>query len=58
MRLVSRRKRPIRLEMPPLSDKAWKLIKRCWVQEAVRRPAMENIVKKIMTWRSSNHVAS
>ncbi|KAF8335275.1 kinase-like domain-containing protein [Amanita rubescens] len=52
VRLVSRGKRPPRLDKPPLSDRAWKLIKRCWVKEAVRRPAMEDIVEKIMAWRS------
>ncbi|KAF8734663.1 hypothetical protein AX14_003174 [Amanita brunnescens Koide BX004] len=52
MRLISRGKRPPRLEKPPLSDRAWKLIKRCWAKEAVRRPAMEDIVEKIMAWRS------
>ncbi|KAF8321905.1 kinase-like domain-containing protein [Amanita rubescens] len=49
VKLVSSRgKRPPRLEKPPLSDRAWKLIKQCWVKEAVRRPAMEDIVEKIM----------
>ncbi|KAF8351860.1 kinase-like domain-containing protein [Amanita rubescens] len=53
VKLVSRGKRPPRLDKPPLSDRAWKLIKRCWVKEAVRRPAMEDIVEKIMAWRSA-----
>ena len=52
MKLVSRGKRPPRLDKPPLSDKAWKLIKRCWVKEAARRPAMEDVVEKMMAWRS------
>ena len=52
MKLVSRGKRPPRLDKPPLSDKAWKLIKRCWVKEAMRRPAMEDVVEKMMAWRS------
>ncbi|KAF8324830.1 kinase-like domain-containing protein, partial [Amanita rubescens] len=53
VRLVSRGKRPPRLDKPPLSDKTWKLIKRCWVKEAVRRPAMEDVVEKMMAWRSA-----
>ena len=52
VRLVSRGKRPPRLDEPPLGDKAWKLIKRCWVKEAVKRPAMEDVVEKMMAWRS------
>ncbi|KAF8330113.1 kinase-like domain-containing protein [Amanita rubescens] len=49
---VSRGKRPPRLDEPLLSDQAWKLIKRCWAREAARRPAMEDIMEKMMTWRS------
>jgi serine/threonine protein kinase len=52
VRLISRGKRPPRLDKPPLSDKAWKLIKRCWAKEAARRPPMEDIMEKMMTWRS------
>ena len=48
---VSRGKRPPRMDKPPLSDKTWNLIKRCWVKEAVRRPAMEDIIEKMMAWR-------
>jgi hypothetical protein len=51
MKLVSQGERPPRLDKPPLSDKAWKLIERCWVKEAVRRPAMEEVVEKMMAWR-------
>ena len=58
MKLVSRGKRPPRLDKPPLSDKAWKLIKRCWVKEAVRRPAMEDVVEKMMAGDLCNHTAS
>ena len=52
MKLVSRGKRPPRLENLPLSDRAaWKLIKRCWVKEAVRRSAMEDVAEKMMAWK-------
>ncbi|KAF8335270.1 kinase-like domain-containing protein [Amanita rubescens] len=50
---VSRGKRPPRLDKPPLSDRAWKLIKRCWMKEVARRPAMEDIMEKMMTWGSA-----
>jgi hypothetical protein len=53
VKLVSRGKRPPRIDKPPLSDKAWKLIKRCWAKEAARRPAMEDIMERMMTWRSA-----
>ena len=52
-RHVSSGKRPPRLNKPPLSDKAWKLIKRCWASEAIRRPAMENILERMMAWKSA-----
>lgn len=52
MKNVSKGKRPPRMDKPPLSDKAWNLIKRCWAKEAVRRPAMEDVVEKMMAWRS------
>ncbi|KAF8626086.1 hypothetical protein AX15_005084 [Amanita polypyramis BW_CC] len=48
MRLVSRGKRPPRLEGPAISDRAWSLIKRCWRKDPVRRPAMEDIVETMM----------
>lgn len=51
-KLVSRGKRPPRLDKPPLSDEAWELIKRCWVKEAERRSAMEDITGKMVTWRA------
>ena len=50
---VSRGKRPPRMYKPPLSDKAWKLINRCWAGEAIRRPDMENILDKMMAWKSA-----
>ncbi|KAF8328471.1 kinase-like domain-containing protein [Amanita rubescens] len=51
-RLICQGKRPPRMDEPPLSDKAWRLIKRCWMKEAVRRPAMENILERMVTWIS------
>jgi hypothetical protein len=52
VKLVSRGKRPPRLENLPLSDRAaWKLIKRCWVKEVVRRSAMEDVAEKMMAWK-------
>ena len=48
MWLVSRGKRPPRLDEPPLSDWAWKLIESCWVNETWSRPAMKDIVERMM----------
>jgi hypothetical protein len=45
IRLVSRRTRAPR---PPLSDWAWKLIQSCWVRETSRRPAMKDVVERMM----------
>jgi hypothetical protein len=50
---VSGGMRPPRMYEPPLIDKAWKLIKRCWASEAIRRPAMENILERMMAWKSA-----
>ena len=46
-------KRPRPMDKPPLGDKAWKLIKRCWASEVIRRPAMENILERMMAWKSA-----
>jgi hypothetical protein len=54
-KLVAQGKRPPRLEVPPLSDKAWKLIKRCWANEAVRRPSMETVLEKMLQWPGNLH---
>jgi len=51
-RLICQGKRPPRMDEPPLSDKAWRLIKRCWMKEAVRRPAMEDILERMVAWKS------
>ena len=49
MWLVSRGERPPRLDEPPLSDWAWKLMQICWVREALKRPAMNDVVERMMT---------
>ena len=49
MRLVSRGERPPRLDKPRLSDWAWELIQSCWAQDALKRPAMKNVVESMMT---------
>ena len=41
MRLHSRGVHPPRLDSPPLSDRAWELIRTCWVREASKRPRIE-----------------
>ncbi|KAM6501328.1 Protein kinase-like domain containing protein [Amanita muscaria] len=51
MKQVTRyRKRPDRIGEPPLGDKAWKLIKRCWIHEASRRPTMEAVIESMVKW--------
>ena len=41
MRLHSRGVHPPRLDLPPLSDGAWELIRTCWVREASKRPRID-----------------
>ena len=48
MRSVTRGERPPRLEEPSLTDDAWKLIQDCWSQEKIARPAMEDVVERLM----------
>lgn len=50
---VSQGERPPRLNKPPLSDEAWKLIHRCWVKEVSKRPMMKDIANRMRAWRST-----
>ncbi len=51
VRAVSRRDRPPRLDDPPLSDDAWRLIHQCWAHEKWKRPVIRDIVKIMKSWR-------
>lgn len=48
LKLISQGMRPPRRGEPPLNDKAWELIQRCWAQEASERPGMRNAAEWIM----------
>jgi hypothetical protein len=48
MKSVARGERAPRLEEPPLTDGAWKLIQDCWMQEKTTRPAIEEIVERMI----------
>ena len=52
MKRVSQGERPPRLDKPPLSDEAWKLIHRCWKKESSKRPMMKDIANRMRTWIS------
>ena len=45
--LLSRGSHPPRLHEPPLSDGAWELIQSCWVREALKRPGIDEVSKRI-----------
>ncbi|KAF8332885.1 kinase-like domain-containing protein [Amanita rubescens] len=47
MTLVTRGTRPPRIEEPFLSDVAWKMIQRCWVQEPSQRPRMKDVTESM-----------
>jgi hypothetical protein len=48
VQLVVQGERSPRLDEPPLSDYAWKLIQSCWDHEASERPAMKDVVDRMM----------
>ena len=48
IQLVVQGERSPRLDEPPLSDCTWKLIRSCWIHEASKRPAMKDIVERMM----------
>jgi len=48
IKVVCRGERPPRLEVPSLSDGAWKLMQDCWEKEKVTRPGIEDVVKRMM----------
>src|SRR6266576_5546025 len=50
---VSRGQRPPRLQVPYLSDEAWKLMQYCWSKDKSTRPAIEDIVERVMSWQTS-----
>ncbi|KAF8336184.1 kinase-like domain-containing protein [Amanita rubescens] len=47
--LISRGILPPRLDEPPLSDRAWNVIRCCWVREASERPRMKEITENMMS---------
>ncbi|KAF8322007.1 kinase-like domain-containing protein [Amanita rubescens] len=49
---VSRGGRPPRLEVPSLSAEAWKLMQDCWAKEKSTRPAIEDVVERMMAWQN------
>jgi len=50
--LVCRGGRPPRLEVPSLSDRAWKLTEDCWAKEKTTRPVIEDVMKRMMIWET------
>ena len=55
---ILQKERPPRRDEPPLSDKAWELIQRCWVEEASERPGMQNVAKWMMDQSDALSVSS
>lgn len=53
MWLVSQGERPRRLDEPPLSDWAWKLIQSCWAQGASERPEMKDVAEMMTAARAN-----
>ncbi|KAF8339486.1 hypothetical protein F5887DRAFT_980246 [Amanita rubescens] len=51
VRAVSKNERPPRLDDPPLSDDAWRLIHQCWAHEKWKRPGIRDVVKIMKSWR-------
>ena len=45
--------RPRRLDQPPLDERAWHLIERCWHMEPARRPSMDDVVQTMKFWYRS-----
>jgi len=43
-----RGEQPPRLNHPPLSDRGWDLIQRCWEREPLKRPKMKDITKNMI----------
>ena len=48
---ICQRERPPRLDDPPLSDDAWRLIHQCWAHEKWKRPGIRDVVKIMKSWR-------
>lgn len=55
MKLIFQGTRPPRREEPPLDDKAWELIQRCWA-EALERPGMKDAAEWMMAILSMSRV--
>jgi len=52
-------KRPPRKPNPPLEDEAWNLIERCWDQDPIKRPSIDDVVDIMISWRrKSSHYES
>ena len=51
MRTVTRGERPPRLNNPPLSDDAWKLMYQCWAHDKRLRPGITEVVETIESWK-------
>ncbi|KAF8345093.1 kinase-like domain-containing protein [Amanita rubescens] len=52
IKVVCRGERPPRLEVPSLSDRAWKLMQECWAKEKTTRPGIEDVVKRMVVWET------
>lgn len=50
IRLVSSEGHPTRLHDPEMDDNIWDLIRQCWMHNPSKRPTMEQIVMKHMTF--------
>ena len=51
IRAVSRGERPPRLDSPPISDDAWKLMHQCWAPDKRYRPGIRDVVKIMKSWK-------
>ncbi|KAF8348429.1 kinase-like domain-containing protein [Amanita rubescens] len=48
---VKEGKHPPRKPNPPLEDEAWNLIERCWDQNPIKRPSIDDVVDIMISWR-------
>jgi hypothetical protein len=57
MALVVRDERPDRLNEPPLSDGAWKVIQLCWAMEPGKRPKMKDVIDSLIAMLISQSIS-
>lgn len=43
--------RPPWMPNPSLEDEAWNLIERCWGQDPIKRPSIDDVVDIMISWR-------